>query len=165
MNASNSNKIKIMSKIKLHRVILSEKDREKLNDYIHRGKASVRSVTRARVLLLADSGRSDAEIVDALGISKSSVARLRKKYCQEGLESVLNEKPRSGAPPKISGKAKAQLTALACSEPPEGRSRWTLQLLADTLVELNEVDSISGMSVCRILKKMISSHGKRSSGA
>jgi putative transposase len=142
-----------MSRITLHKVVLKEKEREKLNDYLHRGKASVRSVTRARVLLLADAGRSDAEIVDALGVSKSSVARLRKKYCQEGLESVLNEKPRSGAPPKISGKAKAQLTALACSEPPEGRSKWTLQLLADRLVELKEVESISSMSVCRILKK------------
>ncbi len=114
---------------------------------------------------MADAGRSDSEIVEALETSKSTVARLRKKYCQEGLESILKEKSRSGAPPKISGRAKAKLTAIACSEPPEGRSGWTLQLLADRLVELKEVDSISAMSVSRILKKARSSRGRRSSGA
>lgn len=149
----------------MHQVKLDEEEREKLQNYLRQGKAPARSVIRARLLLLADSGRSDAEIVDALGVSKSTVARLRKKYCQEGLEAVLNEEPRSGAPPKISGRAKAQLTALACSEPPEGRSRWTLQLLADRLVELREVDSISTMSISRIFKKSRSSHGRRSSGA
>lgn len=142
-----------MSRITVHQVKLRKEEREKLQNYLRKGKSSVRSVTRARVLLLADAGRSDSEIVDALGVSKSTVARLRKKYCQEGLDSILYEKPRSGAPPKISGKAKAQLVTLACSEPPEGRSRWTLQLLADRLVELKEVESISSMSVCRILKK------------
>jgi putative transposase len=137
----------------LFKVILKEEEREKLQNYLHRGKSSARSLTRARLLLLADAGRSDSEIIDALGVSKSSVARIRKRYCLEGLDSVLNEKPRSGAPPKISGRAKAQLVVLACSEPPEGRSRWTLQLLADKLVELKEVDSISSMSVSRIFKK------------
>ncbi len=132
---------------------LKDEEREKLQNYTHKGKSFARSVTRARGLLLADAGRSDLEIVDALGVSKSTVARLRKKYCQEGLDSILNEKPRSGAPPKISGRAKAQLITIACSEPPEGRSRWTLQLLADRLVEMKEVDSISSMSVCIILKK------------
>ncbi len=142
-----------MSRITLHKVKLSDEEREKLQNHTHKGKSFARSVTRARVLLQADAGRSDLEIVDALGVSKSTVARLRKEYCQEGLDSILNEKPRSGAPPKISGKAKAQLITIACSEPPEGRSRWTLQLLADRLVEMKEVDSISSMSVCRILKK------------
>jgi len=154
-----------MSRKTLHQVRLKEDEREKLYNYLRRGKSSARSLTRARILLLADAGRSDSEIVDALETSKSTVARLRKKYCQEGLESILKEKPRSGAPPKISGRAKAKLTALACSEPPEGRSRWTLQLLADRLVELKEVDSISAMSVSRIFKKVRSSRGRRSSGA
>lgn len=137
----------------LFKVLLKEEDREKLQNYLRKGKSSARSLTRARLLLLADAGRSDSEIIDALGVNKSSVARIRKRYCQEGLDSVLNEKPRSGAPPKISGRTKAQLVTLACSEPPEGRSRWTLQLLADKLVELKEVDSISSMSVSRIFKK------------
>ncbi len=153
-----------MSRITVHQVKLKEDDRKRLNNYLRKGKSSVRSVTRARILLLADSGRSDLEIVDALGTSKSTVARLRKKYCQEGLDSILYEKPRSGAPRKISGRAKARLAVLACSEPPEGKSSWTLQLLADKLVELKEVDSISTMSVSRILKKARSSRGRRSSG-
>lgn len=143
----------------LYKVILTEEGREKLHNHISRGKSSARSITRARMLLLADAKRSDIEIVDALGVSKSSVARIRKRYCQEGLDSVLNEKPRSGAPPKISGRAKAQLVVLACSQPPEGRSRWTLQLLADKLIELKEVDSITSMSVSRVLKKSHSSPG------
>jgi transposase len=154
-----------MSRKTLHKVELKEEERAKLHNYLRKGKSSSRSQTRARILLLADAGRSDSEIVDALETSKSTVARLRKKYCEEGLESILKEKPRSGAPPKISGRAKAKLTALACSEPPSGRSRWTLQLLADRLVELKEVSSISAMSVSRILKKMKPSHGRGSSGA
>lgn len=154
-----------MSRKLLYKVVLKEEEREKLRNYIGRGKSSARSLTHARLLLLADAGRSDAEIVDALGVSKSSVARIRKRYCEEGLDSALNDKPRSGAPPKINGRAKAQLVTLACSEPPEGRSRWTLQLLADKLVELKEVDSITSMSICRALKKSHSSHGRNSNGA
>jgi len=149
----------------LFKVVLKEEERERLHNSLRRGNASARSLTRARLLLLADAGRSDSEIVDVLGVSKSSVARIRKRYCQEGLDSILKDKPRSGAPPKISGRAKAQLVTLACSEPPEGRSRWTLQLLADKLVELKEVDSITSMSICRILKKVRSSRGRRSNGA
>ena len=98
-----------MSKITLHKIKLSDEEREKLQKYTHKGKSFARSVTRARVLLLADAGRSDLEIVDALGVSKSTVARLRKKYCQEGLDSVLYEKPRSGAPPKISRESKSRV--------------------------------------------------------
>ena len=154
-----------MSRKLLYKVILKEEEREKLRNYINRGKSPARSITHARLLLLADAGRSDAGIVDALGVSKSSVSRIRKRYCEEGLYSALNDKPRSGAPPKVSGRAKAQLATLACSEPPEGRSRWTLQLLADKLVELKEVDSITSMSVCRYLKKCRSSPGRKSNGA
>jgi hypothetical protein len=80
------------------------------------------------------------------------------------LESAINEKPRSGAPPKIDGTIETQVTLLACSEPPEGRSTWTLQLLADKLVELEAIDSISTMSIQRILKKAKPSHGKRFDG-
>ncbi len=142
-----------MSRKMLHEVQLSAEDREKLQNHLRRGKSSARSQTRARILLLADAGRSDAEIVEALGTSKSSVARIRKRYCDEGLEFIFKEKPRSGAPPKISGIARAQLVTLACSEPPEGRSRWTLRLLADKFVELGYGNSISHMEVYRTLKK------------
>ncbi len=102
---------------------------------------------------MADEGYSNKDIADILGTTISRVYRARKRYCQEGLDSAINEKPRSGAPPKIDRTIEAQVTLLACSDPPEGRSAWTMQLLADRLVELKMIDSISAMSVQRILKK------------
>ena len=85
---------------------------------------------------------------------KSTVCRIRKRYCEGGLDFALSEKPRSSAPTKIDGKIRAKITMLALSEPPEGRSKWTLNLLADKLVEMEVVDSISNMTVQRVLKKM-----------
>jgi len=134
-------------------VNLKDEDREKLNRYIRRGKASARSLTRARILLLANEGYSTEEIIDALKTSRTTVNRIRKRYCQEGLSFAIDEKTRIGRPPKIDGTIEAQTTLLACSEPPEGRSAWTLKLIADKLVELEAIDSISTMSVQRILKK------------
>ncbi len=142
-----------MSRKTIFVVHLTEEDREYLNQLIRRGKASARSLTRARVLLLADEGYSNKDIVEVLKISRQTVNSIRKRYCLEGLDSAINEKPRSGAPKKIDGTVEAQATLLACSEPPEGRSSWTLQLIADKLVELEAIDSISAMSVQRILKK------------
>lgn len=142
-----------MSREKTFNVELKEEDREELRQYLRRGKASARSLTRARILLLADEGRLDKEVIDALGVSRSTVARIRQRYCNGGLEFALYERPRSGAPPKIDKNLEAELTLLACSEPPEGRSRWTLKLLADKLVEMELIDSISDMSVHRMLKK------------
>lgn len=142
-----------MARKPIYVVNLKDEDREELNQYLRRGKSSARSQTRARILLLADEGRSDAEIVDALDVSKTTICRIRKRYCDLGLEFALNEKPRSGAPPKIDGRVEAELTLLACSDPPDGRSKWTLRLLADKLVELEVVDTISHMSVQRLLKK------------
>ena len=143
-----------MSRKKLYSVSLKEEDREELSQYLRRGKASARSLTRARILLLADEGRPDKEIAETLRVSKSTVNRIRKRYCEGDLDFALHEKARSGAPPKLDGKMEAQLTLLACSEPPDGRSKWTLRLLADKLVEMEVVDSISHMSVQRLLKKM-----------
>jgi len=143
-----------MARKKLHIVSLKEQEREELKQYLRKGKSSARSLTRARILLLADEGRNDKEIAETLRVSKSTVNRIRKRYCEGGLDFALHEKARSGAPPKIDGKIEAQLTLLACSEPPDGRSKWTLRLLADKLVEMEVVDSISHMSVQRLLKKM-----------
>ena len=148
-----------MSRKTIFCVSLKEEDREELNLYLRRGKSSARSLTRARILLLADEGRLDEEIVEVLKVSRTTVNRIRKRYCEGGLEFALHEKTRSGAPPKIDGRVEAKLTLLACSEPPEGRSKWTLRLLADKLVELEAVDSISHMSVHRMLKKTRSNHG------
>ncbi len=153
-----------MSRKTIFVVNLTEEDRENLNQFIRHGKASARSLARARVLLMADEGYSNKEIVEILKISRPTVNQIRKRYCQEGLDSAINEKPRSGAPPKIDGTIETQVTLLACSQPPEGRSTWTLQLLADKLVELEAIESISTMSVQRILKKAKPSHGRRFDG-
>jgi len=148
-----------VSRKKLYHVRLKEEEREGLSRYLRRGKSSARSLTRARILLLADEGRDDGEISKALKVSKSTANRIRKRYFEGGLEFALHEKARSGAPTKMDGRIEAQLTLLACSEPPDGRSKWTLRLLADRLVELEAVESISHMSVQRLLKKMKSNRG------
>jgi putative transposase len=143
-----------MAMKRVHVVKLTKEDRNYLTRFLRKGKSSARSQTRARILLLSDEGLEDDEIVNTLKVSKSTVCRIRKRYCRQGLDFSLSEKPRRGAPPKIDGRVEAQLTLLACSEPPEGRSRWTIRLLADRLVEMEVVDSISHMSVQRLLKKM-----------
>ncbi len=142
-----------MSKRTIFIINLTKEDRVYLNRFISRGNASARSLTRARILLMADEGYCNKDIAGILRTTIPRVYRTRKRYCQEGLDSAINEKPRSGAPPKIDRTIESQVTLLACSDPPEGRSTWTLQLLADRLVELKMIDSISSMSVHRILKK------------
>ena len=111
--------------------------------------------------MLADETRqggskTDAEIAEQVAISRATVQRVRRRFVEEGLEAALTEKLRSGAPPKLSGRQRAEITALACSEPPEGRPRWSLRLLADKLVELGMVDRISHVSVQQVLKKRTS---------
>lgn len=143
-----------MGRKKLHIVHLKEQEREELSQYIRKGKSSARSLTRARILLLADDGKDDESISETLKVSNSTIIRIRTRYCEGGLDSALHEKARSGAPTKIDGRIEAELTLLACSDPPDGRSKWTVRLLADKLVEMVVVDSISHMSVQRLLKKM-----------
>ena len=148
-----------MGRKKLYNVSLKEGEREELKRNLRKGKSSVRSQTRSRILLLADDGWDDDEVKDILKVSKSTASRIRKRYCEGGLDFALHEKARSGAPLKMNGRIEAQLTLLACSDPPEGRSKWPVRLLADRLVEMEVVDSISHMSVQRLLKKMKSSLG------
>ena len=122
------------------------------------GESSARTQTRARILLLTDESqkklKGTEEIASALMCSLPTITNIRKKFVEGGLENALYDKPRPGAIPKITGEIEAHLTLLACSTPPEGRSRWTLQLLADKLVELQLVDSISDVAVMHRLKKM-----------
>jgi transposase len=153
-----------MSRKTIFVVNLTEDDREYLNQFISRGKASARSQTRARILLMADEGHSNKEIAEVLKTTRPRVNRIRKRYFQEGLDSAINEKPRSGAPPKIDGTIEVQVTLLACSQPPEGRSSWTMQLLADRLVELEVIESVSAMSIHRTLKKAKPSPGRGFNG-
>jgi transposase len=138
---------------KIFSVRLSTEERQQLQSYIHHGQRSARSINRARILLLADAQCSDDEITTLLGVHRATVHRIRKSYYERGLHSTLQEKHRSGAPCKIDGRVEATLTMLACSNPPAGYGRWTLQLLADKLVELAVIQSISLESVRTALKK------------
>ncbi len=136
-----------------NRVKLKSKEREKLKQIISKGVEKARKITRCRILLLADEGKSDTRIIETLDAARNTVRTIRCRYTQEGLEAAINEQSRSGAPNKFSGRQKAKITAIACSNPPEGRGRWTLRLIADKVVELEMVNSISHQTVKRILKK------------
>lgn len=143
-----------MSQKQFH-VQLSEHERVRLQKIIRSGKDKARKITRCRVLLLADgpTGKTDREISDALNVCPATIFNIRRRYSQEGLERAIGERTRSGQPPKFKGRAAAKITAIACSTPPDGQARWTLRLLADRVVELNIVESISHQSVSNILKK------------
>lgn len=137
-----------------HYVIdLKGEERERLQQLIRKGKTSARSITRARILLLAEAGQSNQAIVTALQTSLSTVKRVRRRFVEEGIEDALYDRPRPGVARKLDGRQEALLVALACSEPPEERVCWTMQLLADRLVELGEVETISDETVRRVLKK------------
>jgi transposase len=142
-------------------VRLTAAQREELERLAATGQRSAAAVTRARILLKADAGRdgwSDDRVAEALDISPATVARARKKFVQQGLEAAVHRKRPTGRQyRKLDGAQEARLIALACSPPPEGRERWTLQLLADKLVELHIVEAISDDTVQRTLKKTRSS--------
>jgi putative transposase len=144
---------------KLYIVELLDEQRWLLREIISAGTWRARLVNRAHILLMAEDGATDAAIATALHVSRSTVARTRRRYVEDGLEAAMNERPRCGGPRKFDGKHEAMVIALACSTPPEGQKTWTLQLLADKLVELQVVDTISDESVRRILKKTSSSPG------
>ena len=151
--------------MKLYTVDLTEQERESLLQLTQKGKASARKIRRAHVLLLADAGRKDREIAQALHVGTATIERLRKRFVEEGLEAALTDKPRPGGQPKLDGKAEALLVALACSTPPEGRKDWTMQLLADRLVALGGVETLSDETVRRRLKQTASSPGSTKVGA
>jgi transposase len=134
-------------------VDLTADERAGLLALLHKGVAPARRLTRARILLLADEGGTDQEIAAALHVHAATVERTRRRFVEGGVERALSDRPRPGGRPKLDGKQEAHLVALACSAPPEGRARWTMQLLADRLVELALVDAISDETVRRTLKK------------
>ena len=150
--------------VKRYRVSLTDEEREHLHGLTRKGTASVRMVRRAQVLLLAAEGRIDDDISSALQVGVSTVERARRRFVEEGLEASLRERPRPGARPKLGPKEQAYVVALACTKPPEGRYRWTMQLLADRVVELQLVPDISDEAIRRLLKRTNSSPGSRRSG-
>lgn len=136
---------------------LSKEDRSSLKTLFAGGTDSNRKQTRARILDLLDKETAPPKIARLLGCALPTVYNVKRRYLEEGLESALNEKPRSGKPVQISGEAKARITALACSAAPEGHARWTLRLLADKAVEAGFVEQASHNTVKEILKKTDSS--------
>jgi transposase len=152
-----------MARLK-YQVRLSEEERGLLEGMIRRGKDSARVLCRARTLLKADAKVSETEISEALEVVPATVERIRRRFCEDGLQGALYDRPRPGAEPKLNGKQEAQVIALACSDPPEGHEHWTLRLLADRIVELEFAETYSYEAVRRTLKKMTSNRGKKKSG-
>ena len=143
----------------LYHVELSQAERGELTTMLSKGKRAARKLKRAQILLAADAGVSDDVIASSLSVGGSTVYRTKRRFVQGNLELALSEEARPGATRKLSGKEAALLIATACSNPPEGRKRWTLDLLADRMVRLNYVPAVSGDTVRRVLKKTRSSPG------
>lgn len=135
-------------------VKLEPDEREQLLSLTRKGKLGARKMKRAQILLKADEGWKDEAIITALNTSRSTVERTRKRLVEGGLDKALNEDPRPGQRTKLDAKAEAQLVALACSQAPGGREHWPLRLLADKLVELGVVASISHEAIRQTMKKM-----------
>ena len=150
---------------KRYRVTLTEHERQELQKMVSTGKAAAKKLVRARILLLADQteggpAQSDPEICDALGCGRATVERVRKQFVEDGLEATLQPaRSRRVYERRLDGKAEAHLIALTCGAPPEGRARWTLRLLADRMVALQHIETVSHETVRRTLKKTNSSRG------
>ena len=137
-------------------VKLTQDEHESLSTYVTRGQKSAREINRARILLLANDGLKDQDIEKVLRVSRVTIYNMRKKYQSKGVQhilDVLQDEPRGGRPMKFDSKIEAQVTMIACSAPPQGAARWTLHLIAEKLIKLDMVDTISHESVRSILKK------------
>ncbi len=150
---------------KKYKVALSSEEREELSALVNRGKGVARRLTRARILLMADEnqaegGWKDGAIAKALGVHERTVERTREKCVEVGIEAALNHtRPHKTRGTVLDGAAEARLVQLACSEAPDGRERWSLQLLADKLIELEVVETVSRETVRTTLKKTNLSRG------
>jgi transposase len=152
--------------MKKYKVTLTAEERKSLQELIAAGKASAHKLAHARILLKADAGPggpawTDARIAEALEVNVTTVERVRERFVEQGFEAALVRKrqDRPSRERKLDGQAEARLVALACSDPPQGRTRWTLRLLADKLVELEVVDRVCTETVRQVLKKTSSSRG------
>jgi len=154
--------------MKKYKITLTKEDKEELQDIVQKGKCKAQKIRNALILLNCDEGEhaekmSDAVIAKVLQISSKTIERVKKLFVEESYEIALNGKPREiSKPTKIDGDLEAKLVALACSETPEGCARWSLRILADKMVELQYIDSISYETVRQVLKKTNLNHGKKS---
>lgn len=147
-----------------HHVYLTQSDRSKLEAMIRSGAALARYQTKARILLLTDenhpSRMTDKQIISALGTSNSNIQRTRISFLERGLPDCLKDGKRTGRKPRITGDIQAKIAVIACSDPPEGRKGWTLQLIAEEAMRKGVVSQISRVTVFECLKKTNSSPGK-----
>ena len=152
-----------MTSTKKYRIRLTTDEQRELKTLVSRGRTAAYKQTHARILLISDESRPDGGMTDtdisrALGVGLSMVERVRRRCVEEGIESALNRKKQLRRRQKrLDGQGEARLIAMACGEPPDGRARWTLKLLADQLVECEIVETISTETVRRVLKKTNSS--------
>jgi transposase len=144
-------------------VDLTAEERQRLEQLLQKQKSNARKLTRVRILLQADEGLTDEEIATGLNVGLATVERTRQRFVEENLEA-LEERPRPGGQRKLSGKQEAHLIAVACTPAPNGQAHWTLQLLADKVVELGFAESIARETVRQVLKKTPSSPGGTGSG-
>ncbi len=150
--------------MKKYIVELTSEERKQLQQLVKKGKVAGYKIRHAQMLLKADQGNQgpgwpDAQVAEVFAAHVTTVERLRKRFVEHGLEAALERNKRNDYVRKLDGDAEAHLIAIACSNPPAGRSEWSLRLLADRLVELSIVDSISYMTVSRTLKKTNLSRG------
>ena len=148
-----------------YRVELSQAERAELGALLSGGRQSARRLKRAQILLAADAGLGDEEIGRSIGVGGSTVYRTKRRFVLGNLEAALSEEPRPGAERKLSGKEEALLVATACSKPPTGRARWTLELLAGAMVKLTEHGSYRARRCAAAWPRTISSPGARTCGA
>lgn len=145
---------------KIYRVTLTAEEHRQLSALVNKGKGAARRLTHARILLLTDEsqeegGWKDADIAQALGIHARTVERIRERCVEEGVEAALNHKqPRKKRSKVLDGAAEARLAQLACTEAPDGHERWSMQMLADKLIELEVIETVSRETVRTTLKKM-----------
>lgn len=139
---------------KIYLVNLNDNERQSLDELTRKGKLRARQFKRAMILLKADEGMADPQIVAAMNVSRPTVERIRKRFVEGGLEKALNEDPRPGQRRKLDGRGEAILVATACSQAPDGHDHWAMRILAGKLVELGVVDSISHETVRLTLKKI-----------
>lgn len=149
---------------KVHRITLTDADREQLTELTRRGTSKARDVRRAQALLRAARGQTDATIAEAIGVHPRTVARWRERAATDGVTQAIVDRPRPGAKRLLDKVAETALIATACSDAPDGHTRWTVRLLADRLVELEVVPSVSYETVRRVLKKTSSNPGASSTG-
>ena len=137
----------------MERIKLTEKEVEYLNDFVKRGRKSVRELTRAHLLLQVNDGKTEREVKNMLRISRATVSNIKKRYYREGLQCALTEKPRYGQPKKYTETHEAEVIAQACTESPDGRKRWTLILLTEEMRKMNGFETINKECIRFILKK------------